>query len=105
MQKSDFSQYNNQVSLVAPGENILSTVPSHSVMNAAGDVLFESSTPLVFSPLPNQLVTGTIFNCGLGETLCEGERGKVCLVQLGGQTTTYETKAENREDAGAALPH
>ena len=54
---------------------------------------------MALTPVTNDQISGSLFNCGNGESLCHGARGKVCLIELGGGVP-FSTKAENCEDGG-----
>jgi subtilisin family serine protease len=100
-----FSQYGLEVSLVAPGVNVLSTTivgGSPFAAVAVGGTDFESN-PLEFSGIGKY--SGRLVNCGLGDSLtsCGTEatcEGFVAYVDRGGGIF-FEEKARNAIRAGA----
>ncbi len=80
---ADFSQQNSEVDIAAPGVAVLSSVPrgkgyESSVASAAGN--FESTG---MEGAPNDTATGSLVDCGLGETACANAAGAVCLIGRG----------------------
>ncbi len=85
---ADFSNYNEQVELAAPGVNVLSTVPFVSVAGVTADGVFYSGLNIEYAPFtPPGGVSGVLVDGGLCATagawagavvLCE--RGEVDFV-------------------------
>jgi subtilisin family serine protease len=103
-QVAAFSQRNTQVSLVAPGVDILSTTPPEKVVLAN----LEARTARGFKTiLPVEAVErsgiGTItsadvVDCGLGTSECANAKGKACLIHRG--SIPFGCKARNAQLGG-----
>jgi serine protease len=79
MEHSEFSNYNSDVDLSAPGENILSTAPRMGLFDET-DYEYTSALMTV-SPQPNQVITARVMDCGTAEVPCENSQGKICIVK------------------------
>jgi serine protease len=83
--RADFSQYNSEVDITAPGVDILSTVPlgSESVANVDFGDIAVSGNYLRYSALPGaEGITGTLVECpDLGRDTCPGPGGHICLIK------------------------
>jgi subtilisin family serine protease len=100
---ASFSNIGRGLDVVAPGVDVLSSVPvgqgsDASVVN--GGTTYKA-LGMEFSPHTNG-VTGTLVNCGLGNPadFPAGMAGKVALIQRG--TLTFADKVNNAKAAGAA---
>ena len=98
-----FSQRNKEVDLVAPGVNILSTIPpskvdsvNASATSASNENLKLLVTPVKFSGYGS--VTAPLVSCGLGSAPCADAKGKVCLIARG--ITPFGCKARNAQLGG-----
>ena len=99
LQRSHFSQYGPSLDVVAPGAESYSTVPSSGIFDNESTHL--DAGPMAFSPVPNDLIEGELFDCGNGDTVCSGATGQVCLVEhLSAKGLSYVTIAENCENGG-----
>lgn len=83
MQHASFSQRNDQVEISAPGVDVLSTVP-----RGMGQISTFTAGGSTFSALgmdgsPDGNASGTLVNCGLGTSTCQGAQGAVCLMERG----------------------
>lgn len=78
-QRSSFSNYNSQIDMVAPGEDILSTVPRMALVD--GDGTEYDTDVFAFSMYPKVNVSGSLVDCGLGDAVCANVTGKVCLLE------------------------
>jgi len=106
---ASFSQYNNQVELVAPGVSVLSTVPTGTGYTAFVYGGGNPGTLYIAYPIMGttaaynspKLDTGYIGLCDCGEatSACTACSGKVCLVKRG--TNTLAQKVTNCEAGGA----
>ncbi len=97
---SSFSNYGSTtVDIAAPGSNIYSTKPS-TVSVTAGGVSYSSDA--FFYAVPTTGVSGTIVDCGTGNTAGEfppGVSGNIALIQRGDES--FATKLGNAMAAGA----
>lgn len=103
-QRAQFSQYNSQVSLVAPGVDILSTISASGLFVSSNPNVRLSNELMLFSiDLPDDLLSQEleVFDCGLGLERCNGARGKACLIQRG--EITFQKKAENCQRGGGVV--
>ncbi|MDX1444245.1 MAG: S8 family serine peptidase, partial [Gammaproteobacteria bacterium] len=80
---ASFSQQNSQVEIAAPGVDVLSTVPMGYGSEANVSVSGMTYGGLAMEGSPAGDVTGTLVDCGLGESACTGAAGNVCLIQRG----------------------
>lgn len=98
LNKADFSTFNDQVNLAAPGVLIRSTVPQSSVLSGSG-TRYETNR-MDYSPAHNAAITGTIINCGTAKSDydCQGASGKICVVARG--DVTFVEKAKVCEASG-----
>jgi len=104
---ASFSNYGaGTVDLAAPGVGILSTVPAGKGLEAwlrSGSDLFDAN-PMEFSGRTAAAgLNRTIHDCGLGLSATAfpaGVNGNIALIERG--TITFEQKALNARDAGAA---
>ena len=104
-QRASFSQYNDQVDLVAPGVDILSTISSHGIIiNATTTttrVVIPHNALLEFSvdlPRWRWKKPYKMVNCGRGFANCSNAAGKVCVIQRG--TNYFAQKALHCQDGG-----
>jgi len=96
--RSSFSNYNDQVNLVAPGNNILSlsTLPAITLTNDLGAEV--SATVMKESVLPENIITAVPQDCGLGDEPCPLAYGKICVMARG--EITFAEKARYCELSG-----
>ena len=97
--RATFSNYNDAVNLAAPGQLILSTVPTLRIKDRTTGVTYEAMS-LDYAPKSNVAVTGTIVDVGDATTAaqCAGAANKICLATRG--TSTFEEKALCCQNAG-----
>jgi serine protease len=99
---ADFSNQGPEVALVAPGLNVLSTLPVGT--GAIADVTVNGSTRIVANALvgsPKRTISGQFVYCNLGE---QGDfpasvAGKIALIKRG--DITFHDKVQNAKAAGA----
>jgi serine protease len=101
---AEFSQRNNQVSLVAPGVDVLSTTPPRIGVSAK----LEARTASGFKSIlavetveqsgTGKITANDIIDCGLGTSPCLNAKGKVCLISRG--TIEFGCKARNAQLGG-----
>jgi subtilisin family serine protease len=93
-----FSQRNAKVELAAPGVDVLSTVPVGTGLVSevsAGGNTFPGIT-MTGSTITS--AAGPLVDCGLGNQVCPGGGGQVCLIRRG--EFFFSTKAESCEAGG-----
>jgi serine protease len=98
---ASFSQRNDQVDIVAPGVDVLSTVPMGTgtalgSLDVSGDSYI--GTPMKGSPIG--IVSGTLVDCGIGRIDCIAARGKICLIQRGGSGLYFPDKVLACQNGG-----
>ena len=102
LERASFSQYNDQVDLVAPGVGILSTISSHAIIiNATKRIIIRHTSLLEFSvdlPRWRWKKPYKMVNCGRGFANCTNAAGKVCVIQRG--TNYFAQKALNCQAGG-----
>lgn len=88
--RTDFSQYNDQVELAAPGSNVLSSVtytPLFGELTTTPALDPDPSVVGFTSPMIGSgtgTVTAELYSFGLGTSIDNGASGKICLIQRGG---------------------
>ncbi|HEX9834821.1 MAG TPA: S8 family serine peptidase, partial [Mycobacterium sp.] len=83
MQVASFSQQNSQVEIAAPGVGVLSTVPrgmGTEVSTVVGGASFAADA---MDGSFHGTGSGSLVDCGTGESTCAGASGNVCLIQRG----------------------
>jgi subtilisin family serine protease len=102
LQRSIFSQYNENVDIAAPGSTILSTVPLSKTnaltLYGKNNRTYDGAV-MIGSVIPQEGLEGSLVVCdnyGLDE--CDGPGGHVCLIERG--WASFETKAKSCEDSG-----
>jgi subtilisin family serine protease len=101
---ASFSQTNSKVEIAAPGVQVLSTVPTGSMMDVTltGGQLTTDVVPMDNFPIPDAPVMGPLLDCGKAITKadCSGGNaaGAVCLIERG--DATFAQKAVSCEEAG-----
>lgn len=97
-----FSTQNDRVELVAPGVAIDSTVipfiPRIARLNVTSGKTKKNYVSYPANVSPAKAVTGTLVDCGLGQSPCPGSRGKICLVSRG--ISTFACKHRNAQLGG-----
>jgi hypothetical protein len=110
--RADFSTWNLDLELMAPGQAILSTLSKSSkfyydnLMDTGVQVTTKPAAAANLNfPAPQAAdgsgygtVTATLVDCGLGTAACTGAKGKVCLIQRG--QIYYCEKVMNCQRAG-----
>ncbi|WP_018691621.1 S8 family serine peptidase [Algicola sagamiensis] len=96
--KADFSQYNDQVELAAPGVAIFSTYPEGTSIQASMAIDDRPLTSIPMEYSPEGEVEAEYVDCGLGLTACTDAAEKVCLIERG--EATFAEKTKNCEDGG-----
>jgi subtilisin family serine protease len=97
--RASFSQYNDQVDVVAAGDGITTTIPAIVIRDASnpeGDKY--QGFLMVGSEPPVETVEADLFDCAEGFDVCTGATGRVCLIERG--TTTFSEKSLNCEAGG-----
>ena len=100
---ANFSQINSKVEIAAPGVNVLSTVPTGSLMDVTLQTTLgtDDVVPMDNFPIPTSPVTGNLVDCGLAGSAAEcggNAAGKVCLIERGAHS--FAIKAQSCEAAG-----
>lgn len=99
MEWATFSNFNRQVELSAPGVQVLSTVPSATVVDAALEVGNTVYDPTPMEGSPRLSVTAPLADFGDGGAVQRGAmRGKICVIQRG--TYFFRTKVLNCQRSG-----
>lgn len=80
---ASFSQQNSEVEISGPGVGVQSTVPMGMGSDASVSVGSNSYTGLAMEGSPNGSPSGTLVDCGMGESACPGGGGQICLIQRG----------------------
>lgn len=97
LEVAGFSQFNERVDFVAPGVEILSTVPSTKVEDSATGEQYDSLL-MNGSIILRSVLSGSLVDCGLALETCVGVSGGICLVERG--EATFAVKATSCEDGG-----
>ena len=96
---ADFSQFNADVELAAPGVAVLSTVPAFSQTGASLNVGGGAFTVQSMDGSPRVSANGALADFGLGATATAGSMtGKVCLIQRG--SIAFADKVTNCQASG-----
>lgn len=99
MAAADFSQFNPDVELAAPGVDVVSTVPAFSQDGASLSVGAVQYQVEEMENSPRTSATGPLADFGIGDTPSPGSMtGKVCLIQRG--TIPFAEKVTNCEASG-----
>lgn len=97
--RANFSQFNDDVEIAAPGVAVLSTVPLGSQFAASAAV---GGAPYAVQPMdgsPLASATGALADFGLGDTPVAGSMtGKICLISRG--TISFADKVLNCTASG-----
>jgi subtilisin family serine protease len=94
---ANFSQFNDQVDVCAPGVRINSTVPSLAIIDNSNNATYDASL-MDGSLILSDILVGDLADCGLGLERCEDVSGKICFIERG--EGTFAVKATNCEDGG-----
>ena len=96
---ADFSQFNPDVEIAAPGVDIASTVPPFSQTGATATVGESPYAVEAMEGSPRTEATGALADFGLGETPSPGSMtGKVCLISRG--NISFADKVLNCQTSG-----
>jgi subtilisin family serine protease len=96
---ADFSQFNADVELAAPGVGVLSTVPAYSQTGASLNVGGSGFAVLAMEGSPRTSASGALADFGLGTAATPGSMsGKVCLIQRG--SISFAEKVTNCQSSG-----
>ena len=98
MTVADFSQFNSQVELAAPGVGVLSTVPYINTATLVVDGLSYSVNQMEFTAMGS--ATGSLVNGGLCGTGDSNWAGKVVLCQRG--TYDFLVKVQSVQSSGGS---
>ncbi len=98
MQHSSYSQYNSKVELVAPGDQVYSTVPMGDGVAAALTMPGETLLPGTLEGSPQLAVSGPVADFGLGDKVTDTMAGKVCLIARG--SISFAEKVLNCQKSG-----
>jgi subtilisin family serine protease len=97
--KADFSQFNDDVEIAAPGVDTLSTVPPNIASMGTLTVGAGSYAVQAMDGSPRSSATGPLADFGLGDTPVAGSMtGKVCLMSRG--SIDFSTKVLNCQSSG-----
>lgn len=98
-EKADFSQFNSQVELSAPGVAVLSSVPMNGGLAAELNIGgYVPSIPMEGSPAASIAVGPLLVDCDTGEATCTGATGNICLIERG--TISFSDKVLACEAGG-----
>jgi serine protease len=97
-ERAEFSQFNDDVELAAPGVGVLSTVPRGTAEVASFTVGDDSIAATGMDGSPLLSAAGALVDCGLGTSACVGAEGAVCLIERG--EVSFSDKVENCERGG-----
>lgn len=102
--KASFAQYNDQVTLAAPGVDILSTVTESggvalALTTSSGESI--AVNLLEGAEAPKSTISAAPVDCGFADSTCVGADGRICIISRGGGT--FEAKAANCEAGGEFL--
>lgn len=95
---ASFSQHDREVELVAPGVDVLSTVPTDTgrlALLAAAGVGQLAADPLEGSALGE--AHAAFFSCGLAQSVCPAQ-GQICLIERG--ENTFADKVQHCQEGG-----
>jgi len=95
---ADFSQYNAQMEIAAPGVSVLSTVPMNSGSEPALTVGTTVYAPGAMDGSPIKSATAPLADFGIGDKTMTTVAGKVCLIARG--TVDFATKVSNCQASG-----
>lgn len=96
---ADFSQFNADVEIAAPGVGVLSTVPAFSQTGASLNVGGSAVTVQAMDGSPRVGASGALADFGLGDAATPGSMsGKVCLIQRG--SISFAEKVVNCQNSG-----
>ena len=96
---ADFSQFNADVELAAPGVAVLSTVPAFSQTGASLNVGGSGFTVQSMEGSPRVAGSGALADFGLGDAPVPASMsGKVCLIQRG--SISFAEKVVNCQNSG-----
>lgn len=90
-----FSVTNDKVDVVAPGTDILSTVPETLIRDIINGKNYDVSI-LEYSVM--KAVSSTLVDCKMGETACPNAQGKICLISRG--AVQFLVKAQSCQQGG-----
>lgn len=97
-QKADFSQFNRQVELSAPGVSVLSSYPEGLQQEPVVEIADLDLTAFDLSNGAKGDATAPLFNFGVGTEVNTDASNKICLISRG--ETTFHTKVANCQASG-----
>jgi subtilisin family serine protease len=97
-QWADFSQFNADVEIAAPGVSVLSTVPMGQGVTSSLTVGKTSYAAGDMEGSPKTSATAPLADFGLGDAVNAAVSGKVCLIQRG--SIDFATKVSNCQQSG-----
>ena len=97
---ADFSQQTSQVELAAPGVAVRSTVPMGTGTEESFVSDGASYEVIAMEGSDTGSPTGTLVDCGLGESACPGGSGQICLIERG--NITFADKVLNCQAGGGS---
>lgn len=97
---ADFSQQTNQVELAAPGVAVRSTVPMGTGTEESFVSDGASYEVIAMEGSDTGSPTGTLVDCGPGESACPGGSGQICLIERG--NITFADKVLNCQAGGGS---
>lgn len=94
-QRANFSQYNSQVDIAAPGVNVLSTITTNALRLTSLQILVDAALMQYSLDAPASLLQSqlSLVNCELGFNACQDAVGKACIIERG--ITFFWEKALN----------
>ena len=93
MAHADFSQFNADVEIAAPGVNVLSTVPVGHGQSSSLDVSGTGFAVAAGAGSATGSVTAALYDFALGEAVDAGASGKICLISRG--NISFGEKVDN----------
>jgi subtilisin family serine protease len=83
LQHARYSQYNSKVELVAPGDQVYSTVPMGEGLTSELLMAGETLLPGTLAGSPMLAASGPVADFGLGDKVTNTMSGKLCLIMRG----------------------
>jgi subtilisin family serine protease len=95
---ASFSQRNDQVELAAPGVTVQSSVPTGTGSDVAAVVSGTGYEAVGMDGSATGTGSGSLVDCGIGDSPCQGAAGAVCLIQRG--SVSFAEKVQACEAGG-----